>query len=380
MGVNNLAYIDYYEVFFLKRNKTNGNIDEDYSATGSAGLGETLAVSVYPDVNYEVLLLAGQYKTRTLMASSYNKAVPIVSGKINRVDLTLEYVKSNPLADFEFNYYGGTVDTKPVTTPATYYELPPVKNITISTAGAGYAVGARLIGTGAGGDLAAVLRVTGVDGSGGITDIAVENKGRFASATQSISWAVIGSGSNADFTLGLVAQTDNIPDTIPWLSYINDGTNNLKFKIKTDGLTPLIDAGGTAGSGSTNFELAKAELKLVPYSGDTFVPVSDETTAYGASFILDATTGATVYTAYISLEYAFPNANLPSPDTNAYGLLYYQLQYRAFGGDSGSTWTIRNGVGLAELDKGVLSSGGGLLVKIGNPGKFTPKVNVQVIP
>jgi hypothetical protein len=390
-GANNLAYIDYYEVVFLKRNKTNGKIENDYSATGSAKLGETLAVSVYPDVTYEVLLLAGHYKTRTLMASSYGETA-IVSGKVNRVDLALTYIKSNPLDDFEFNYSGGMADTKPKVTSA-YFELPAKENITITAGSSDHVVGNRFIGTGAGGDLAAVIRVTGIGAGGVITEITVENKGRFASETQTVTWAsltvVSGTPNGGAFTFPsgkLVAQTDNIPDTIPWLSYIKDGTNDLKFNIKTDGLTPLIAAGGPTGDGNTKFALVKADLKLIPFTG-TFVTVSDKTADYtpptpDTTFVVGSVTGVTVTADDITLPYVFANADLPSvginDSVNAYGLLYYELQYTAFGGNLGSTWKIRNGVTLNELDRGILSSGAGVLVKIGNPGKFTPRVDVQI--
>jgi hypothetical protein len=388
-GTNNSAYIDYYEVFFLKRNKGNGTVESDYSASGSAKLGETLAVSVYPDVTYEVLLLAGHYKTTTLMASSYNGAVPIVSGQVNRVDLTLTYITSNPTADYKFNYNGtyatGTAFSPKVTPAAGYYELPPQEQITTAS-GTDYAIGDRLVLSdpkdGSSGSLtliwAPVITVTGIGTGGAITNISVENKGWFdaSTAVATGTWTRItgtGTGVNANFTFTPVKATDDIPVTIPWLSYINDGTNGLTFEIKTGGLTPLLSAGGPTGEGYAKFKLTQADLRLIPLTdtGGSFIPVPNKVDTGVTPMVTSSTSDITV-------EYIFENGNLPLPSTNAYGLLYYKLQYRAFGGNMGSGWTIRNGITLNELDKGELSSGAGVLVKIGNPGKYTPKVGVNI--
>ncbi|MDR2785708.1 MAG: hypothetical protein LBB83_07320, partial [Treponema sp.] len=90
-GTNNLTFIDYYEVFFVTREESSP-FKPTFEAMGTAKPGEVLAVSVYPDETYSVLLLAGHYKTRALMASAYSGAFTVKANEVNTLDLTLLYI------------------------------------------------------------------------------------------------------------------------------------------------------------------------------------------------------------------------------------------------------------------------------------------------
>jgi hypothetical protein len=160
-------------------------------------------------------------------------------------------------------------------------------------------------------------------------------------------------------------------------------TNPLGFKITTDGLKPLIDAGGTGGTGTANFSLKKAEFQLDPisnpgYGYPLFAPVRDTTAAYnGTTPITLGTTGVTWTGDSITLEYSLGENELPKEST--YGRVYYRLIYVPFGDENkGSSWFIGNGLDITDLDKGVRTRGAGVLVKIGTPGKFVSTVNVPV--
>jgi hypothetical protein len=388
-GTDNPIFINYYEVYFYERTK-------DYLFTGTAKKGEQLVVSVIPGVTYEVLLVAGDSVTKTLLASSYNGSASIESGKINQVDLVLDYVKSDPAkgAPSDFTFTHTDVD------PPIYDGFPSVSlyyvvdAVTVdgTNSGSNYAIDdtVKVLPTGIpinGSTGEVVLKITAVTG-GSVTAAEVVQNG---------FWGVEPTGSDLSATNVSASGTDTlkfdltfkqegdatIPENIPWLTYEGAGatrTNDLKFKITTRGLEPIISAGGSGGSGEAHFSLEKAEFQLDPlinpsYKYEPIGSVKDETTAFASPFVLDTTPEAATASDSITLEYTLNKGALPT--VNTYGMVYYRLSYKPFGG-KGNAWSIRNGLDLIELDEGPRTRGSGVLVKIGDPGLFTSWVTVQV--
>jgi hypothetical protein len=159
---------------------------------------------------------------------------------------------------------------------------------------------------------------------------------------------------------------------------MGDRTKDLAFQIKTSGLKHLLAAGDSNAAGSANFGVAAAELWLYPvdykkYGFPPFTPVGD--TSFSGTTDLTAVD----VDGSIQVKYSLDKAALPEKQgvTDTYGMLYYRITYRAFG-DKGSPWIIGNGIDINEVDNGPRSLGAGVLVKIGNPGPFVTKVDVQV--
>jgi hypothetical protein len=390
------ALMNYYEVYFYR---AAGAGVQEYLFTGKAGKDEYLVVSVVPNVTYQVLLLAGDSATRTLMASSYTTA-QIVSGQINLVDLPLTYVESDPVAsatsDFKFTHTDAT--TVDAVAAAGDWEVTGVT----AGGGTGFAAGDLLSMTiaASGGpndeDIEKVyIRVTNVGAAGAITEAEVVQGGRWVADPSSYTVSNItietGVGVTTGVTVAIGASNtiSDIPKDIPWITYaIGAGgvprTNPLEFEITTRGLGPLI-AAKTAGGGA-NPELTlmkKAALRLFPldsgkYDYPIFRGVENVITVF-------ATTDITATADDITITYSLDQDKLPlftaengdKANPNTYGALYYILDYYAFG-DKGSKWTIRNGIDTSEVDRGEFTKGSGILVKIGNPGQFVSKVSVGV--
>jgi hypothetical protein len=383
-AADNPIFMNYYEVYFLRR--ADGS-DKEYLFSGSARKGEQLVVSVVPDITYDVLLLAGDSTTMTLLASAY-KTFSIVSGQINQVDLTLGYILSDPGTPATFNFkftYTDNTNFDGVSSADPYYEVPTAA---VNSGGSGYAIGDQLLVGSASPYI--IVRVTGVDtgNSNAVTAVAVEYRGRFDTSTGVIgasSDIITGSGSGATFDFTPVLGTD-IPEDGPWLTYIGNRTNALKFQIKTGGLGYLIAAGDTTAAGYANFKLAKAKLVLDPLDQSVykefapFTPVIDNTTnASSFAPTKDGSAALDAVSTDIVVTYTLPAADLPEKKgvTDTYGMLYYELEYYAFT-NRGRKWTIRNGIDINTVDKGVRTRGSGVLVKIGNPGEFVSKVDVSV--
>jgi hypothetical protein len=364
-GTNNSTWIDYYEVFFVTRESTSP-FKPTFETMGTARPGEILAVSLYPSKTYSALLLAGHYRTRTLLASAYEGSITITPNTVNTIDLTLKYVESDPTTDFEFTgYYAGNTTSY---TPAggTLYQLPAAEEITISGGSGVYAQGDRLvISTGSTTtDLPGVVRVEEVSGST-ITKVSIENPGRFAYGavvTSAASSYVTGSGgTGAAFTFTPVAVKffdSTIPSAeVRWMSFLTRTAGNLTVKLSTNNIMPLISAGNSTGT--DKFSLVKAELWLKPLT-DGFDPITEILTT-----VQDMAT-ASLSSGNLTLEYALDVSPI-RPDTSKYGYFYNLLQYRAFNLDKGSTWTIKSGLDVNTFDTGATSSGSRVLVKIGNP-------------
>jgi hypothetical protein len=392
-GTNNLTFVDYYEVFFVTRDTSDIPTFEDM---GKAVPGEVLAVSVYPDETYSVLLLAGHYKTRALMASAYADAFKVEAGKVNTLNLELKYIKSDPTEHLSFTgYTPATGETspvggyKPINGNDTYYQF---KTVTVSSGGTGYSKGDRLLLTPSTGfsatDLKPVVVVTEVINIDEIKKVSIENPGCFAGVVSgTASSAIIGPTPNTTALFSFETETgdtNRIPDNVLWLSYIggrgvagNIASNPLVFTVKTDNIKPLLEAGGIAGKGSGHFAPQKVELRITDIQSGGFSPVQKVVTppAQPTNFTVDADTDGGTITAKYTLDQA---ADFPGAGQSGYGAMFYRLEYKAFGLDAGSPWSIRSGRDLLELDGGELSTGAAILVRIGNPGKYTDKVDVTL--
>jgi hypothetical protein len=389
-GTANSIFINYYEVYFLRRAVVADGVQE-YLFSGTAKKGEQLVVSVVPDITYDVLLLAGDRTTMTLLASAYD-TFSIVSGQINQVDLALDYIESDPntsaSSHVKFTYTDKDVfEYDGVSAAGKYYEATTVA-VNSGTENINYAVGDQLL-VGASSNCI-IVRVTKVDSnnSNAVETVAVEHKGRFASedsVTAPVLKRITGTGTGATFTFVPTRGTD-IPENVPWLTYLGNRTNDLKFQIKTGNLGNLIAAGDTDAAGFGNFKLAKAKLVLDPLDQsvyknfDPFTAVIDATT-YNDLFTPDDDDGTDLdaNSTGIAVTYTLDRTVLPekqnTPDT--YGMLYYELNYYAFT-TKGSRWIIRNGIDINAVDKGARTRGAGVLVKIGNPGPFVSTVPVQI--
>jgi hypothetical protein len=340
--------------------------------------------------------LAGDQNTKSLLASAYDSAVPIVAGQINQVNLTLTYVISNSVnsaaagsADFKFTYTDS--DTMGTTTVAA--DGFEIATIEVTNPGTGYVAG-DLLTTEVNqtfpdtSDLTTVyIKVLELDDQplGTIKKAVIVQGGRWsdnpATSGFTTTSVISVSGSGAQFKFTFKKAVD-IPAGVPWLTYLPGSsgarTKDLKFEITTKGLAPLIRAGG----GTSSFKLGKAQLQLVPlsdgerYTYAPFAKIVDATPTYASSFTVPT---ADVKSDTITLKYTLGFNGLPTLFSHStYGMLYYILDYYPFG-DKGNKWTIRNGIDTSEPDQGEITRGSGVLVKIGNPGIFVPsKVPVQM--
>jgi hypothetical protein len=366
-GTNNSTWIDYYEVFFVTRDGAK----PVFETMGTATPGNILAVLLYPSKVYDALLLAGNYNTRTLLASAYKANVAIVPNTVNNVNFTLAYVESDPTSDFEFTgYYEGDTTSYKLAT-GSLYQFPPVKDITISNGGNGYTKGDRLVVShGSLGDLPGVVKVEEAP-AGAITKISIENPGRFAAGTavtNVTSVTITGSNSSATFSFTPVSGSlwnASIPDGTRWMSFITRSSSSdlLTVQLSTKKIKALIDAGDDTGK--SNFSLVKAELWLKPLV-EGFDPVYKLFPATGPDYDVTGDSNQSASGDTLTLKYGLDVSNIPS-GTDAYGFLYNLIQYRAFNLDKGSTWSIRSGLNVNAFDTGATSSGARVLAKIGNP-------------
>ncbi|MDR2177179.1 MAG: hypothetical protein LBP20_03950 [Treponema sp.] len=375
-----IGSIDYYEVYFYKEVIA---AEPEYFFTGTAGRDEFIYVNVVPDVTYKVLLLAGDKKTKTLLASAYDGSVTIERGEANQVNLQLKYVKSGP-DDFSFNYEdiasGGLIanaiigDGDPDTSGEANFE---VSSVAVAAAGSGYAKG-NLISAKLGDTNAPTLylKVTEVSDTGGIVGTEIVQKCWWTSAatiSNRVVTTITGTGSAAQLTITTAASVD-IPTNVPWITYAVTGpaltrTEDLKFTITTRELTPLINAQGGA------LTLKKAVLTLRSLDTDGYDYPHFNALTSEISTTTDFTS-ATILTAdSIALTYSFPAADVPSITQKTYGTLYYVLHYYPFG-SKGAPWTIRNGIDTKAIDQST-PSGSGILVKIGAPGEFKSQKTVE---
>jgi hypothetical protein len=434
---NNYAFIDYYEVYFLSRDGAEGG-ERFYSA--SAAKNNVLAVAVEPNRTYEVLLLAGDSE-RTLLASAYNSGSRIEEGKTSAISLRLDYVLSDPGDQISipsdtatsgpypwvvFKYTDAVLATTDAT---TYYDGVvgkdgyEVDKVTLhSDGGASRKVGDILtakLGSTHGNLDTIIAKVTEIDALGKITNVSLVQGGYWLfgsdpSTASGIGVSCLLNGATSNVILDVVCKkrVDISEPTIPWLTYlpgietapttdnpagIKKRTNALKLKIKTGGLGNLIKAGDDTGS-KGSLVLKKATLELSPVTtGERaypkFVPVTVDADGYdsdakkvaptkwGESSVLDPTgTDDEIF-----LRYTIPAENLPENQKvfDTYGKLYYDLTYKAFTREEKvSEWHIRNGVEPNDIDVGkpVTDPGAGILVKIGNPGKFGKLTTVTANP
>jgi hypothetical protein len=338
------------------------------------------------------LLLAGDNKTKTLLASAYQDAFEVKADQVNTLNLELKYIMSEPLKDLSFVGYtpnsGDNASYLPI--EGTYYE---VVDITITTPGTGYARNERLL-LNTGGDLDPVVKVTTVGGSGEIETVSIENPGRLAGASDFTSKTGItgtyvtgaSGGTGAEFTITTQnGDVNYIPKDVPWLSYIGGrtssgtGNNPLVFNVKIKNVANLLVAGGPNGKGDSYFTLENADLRIAAIGkGKAFSPVRK--TFSSPSVASDpAENGSNTYLGSMTVNYTLDAAtDFPGADEKGYGTLYYRATYRAFGLEVGSGWSIRSGRDLIELDEGSLSTGAAILIRIGNPGKYTSKVDVNI--
>jgi hypothetical protein len=378
----NSLFIDSYEVYFHQKSP-------QYLFFGSAKRGEVLAAAVVPNVTYEVLLLAGDSATRTLIASAYTEA-KIVSGQVNQVNLSLVYVESDVFdstnKDFKVIYTDAAwadASSFDAIAAADGYE---VDTVTIVTGGEGYTKG----------DVVSISSTTNVtsdqdinivyievteagETDGDITAIKVLQGGRWAANVSASSLEAVSVKSNATeeatFTLSVKKAVD-IPGDIPWITYVpykastSNGTtreNPLVFDITTRGLGPLIK---TEGASATTLPLANATIKLSPLYKNGYAKFIEATGTGGLSPALVTVSSENVG---ITVRYSILAADLPLFSvSDSYGILYYTADYSPFG--KGKTWSIRNGIDINRLDNSGqaagFAGGTGILVKIGNPGVF----------
>jgi hypothetical protein len=403
-GANSSRYVDYYEVFFVTRASTGNNAPDAGSIVmGKAGLGETLAVAVYPDEAYSVLLLAGQKQTKMLLASSYKDSFTIVPGQINTLDLPLQYVTSNPV-DNDFTYNGylplpqtGDPSDSTAYKPVTGTAFTQLKSIAIDNGGTGFQPGNLIaieFDDTSTEDLKPVVRVTEVEGNV-IKAVVIENPGRLAGADAPEDVAALtllpvgANGDLDDVTFKDIVfepiAVNHIPAGVPWLAYVGGRSATgvqqpLIFNVTTKGLDPLLDAGGSTGKGATNVQLYRTELWIQPVGENTkFQPLHklklknlplDAGPVEGTDYTVTAPSG-TAGTGAITAKYKLvAPANFPPADQPGWGALFSRIDYRAFGLDKGSIWTIRSGFNLTEVDKGTANKGAAILVRIGNPSKY----------
>jgi hypothetical protein len=376
-AATNAIYLNYYEVYFRKHGETVAPF------MGSAKEGQPLRVAVEADISYDVLLLGGNYEYKTLLASAFSndasgysstgEGVPIVSGKVNQINLTLVQVTSEPDAtggtyfQYDANDDGSLGVTEIPKRDRIVYSLSTDIRPTAFSLGSG--------GTGFSNDEVLTYSTNAIDGrvakikvtsvSSGIIDgFQVLDYGRFSSSA-SFSSAVSfsgGNGSGATFS-GTAVLADSVENTkIPWISIALNRNNNLPIQITTGGLDPLAQAGG----GSLSLESEK--LNLRPVNTDTpFNPVSVDTG------VTEAFTSGTVLNGALTLTYTITTSTLPSEPN--YGRLYYELVYYPFGQNTwGTKWSIRNGLDPTTLDKDAGTQGGGILVVIGEHSSYTPSM------
>jgi hypothetical protein len=383
----NSMFIDSYEVYFKSDSP-------ELLFSGKAKRGEVLAAAVVPNVTYRVLILAGDSVTRTLIASAYTEA-RIVSGQVNQVNLTLEYVESDVFnatnTDFKFTHFD--VDTADAVAAAGGWEVS--KELTVTSGGtSGYAVNDLLSATIADTthneeDLRTVyIRVTEVS-SGVITKAEVVQGGRWAANPSSYTKTIAEvkcAGTPVGtpvFSFSFIDPDSttivgDIPKDIPWITYAVSSTGSTRskpitFKITTRNLASVIAAEG----GGATLNLAKATIKLSPLYKNGYTNFQEASGT--GTLAADADTGN------ITVTYSIAAADLPIfsnlGNDGSYGILYYTADYSPFG--KGKTWSIRNGININQLDNieqaTGIAGGTGILVKIGNPGIFTDgQVDVSV--
>jgi hypothetical protein len=333
------------------------------------------------------------------MASAYSGAFTVKANEVNTLDLTLLYIQSDPKTDLSFIGYtpdtGDATDYAPIT--GIYHEATEIKVASGGSGGSNYTLGDRLLvnASSTPGDLNPVGIVTKVTG-GTIEKVSIENPGRFNTAPSLVvggfpSSYVTGDTGGIGATFDITVKdgaVNKIPANVPWLSYIGGraspvpvpvpGSNSLVFNVKTDNIGPLLAAGGSTGSG--DFELKRAELRIAAIGSSGFSPVRKviDSPTLGTDYSTVASPTLPTLPSVTAIYTLNPATDFPGADEKGYGTLYYSLGYKAFGLDKGSTWSIRSGRDLSELDEGALSTGAAILVRIGNPGKFTSKVEVQI--
>jgi hypothetical protein len=173
---------------------------------------------------------------------------------------------------------------------------------------------------------------------------------------------------------------DIVMATLPKKSSLSAPGNDLNISIKTNGLSPLVAANDPVAATETGvptFEASKLFLK------------QEGTIHYIAAL---TATGGTLTGDYGDITIEYPFSINTWPDVDAYGRLYYNITYRAFGrtGVSDNSrqptyepplWNIRNGFNPLTLDKGAGTDGGGLLVIIGDdPGDFANQGTIEYTP
>jgi hypothetical protein len=361
---SDISFMDYYEVYF----KETMSLPSVKPAKGSALEGRPLRIAVVPGKTYDVLLLAGNYEFRTLLASAFTGAVPIVEGAANPVplDLSTGYIESDPVST---NFLYTSPDSTAVpATQAVRSDIVGSSTVKVISAGVGLAGSLYVTGdvvTIGTGTPPASFRVTASGGN--IIGLALLDGGLYSTSQVSTLTGtpniIGGTGSGATAATPITGPAHTVPNTtIPWFTYVNSGTtrsNDLTFKITTSGFLSLFNAQYAVDNTATAPALAKKELYFKRTSNGVFFP---QCTATGTA----AYSGGDM-----EITYTIPAGDLPQVTT--YGRLYFELQYYPFGNSSyGSNWSIRNGFDPTLLDEDEGSLGGGLLVVIGEPGTYDP--------
>ncbi|MDR3129925.1 MAG: hypothetical protein LBU18_00080 [Treponema sp.] len=315
VGSNVKYTADTYEVVFYNKTLTETDTQKKayYLGTGKSE-NKYINIAVYPGETYNVLFLAG--KDGVLLAAGYEPSVKIEAGKSNLVPVDVKVISPQWLGDLTAT----NLNAIDISTSST----EPLKSLN---------------------DFA-----FGVDGTNAEVKVFAD---RYVQITPKTSGVKI---SSSPFAIGF-----NIAKLQPLLAA---ETGKLTFYSATATLAAVAGEGQKA---------AFPEVKLKATTGSGIAGL--------AAGLTVPTSGSKTYTLAVNtngyIVFASNLADIKLPDTDAEGLLHFNLEYYAFGtADSGgSLWTIMNGL-KRSADDGQ-NEGGYFRVLLGNP-VIVPQGSAQV--